>query len=238
MGDSVSFGQRVISYPVNFVTGAIGNFLKSNKSNHNEVNQLKAKNEALEAENKNLKKELDMTDASKYDAISGAIIARNPDQWMNTVIIDKGKKAGVSNNMAVFTSDGLIGRVTRVNQFSSQVDLLSTSTRAGKLSVNIQHHSKNVFGLIDHYDNKTQELIISNINNKDKISKGDKVVTSGLADQLPSDLYIGEVTKVENDEYGLAKEVRVKTGANLSDIQHVYIAKKSNNTDFNERETR
>ena len=81
------------------------------------------------------------------------------------------------------------------------------------------------FGLIDHYDNKTQELIISNINNKDKISKGDKVVTSGLADQLPSDLYIGEVTKVENDEYGLAKEVRVKTGANLSDIQHVYIKK-------------
>ena len=238
VGDSVSFGQRVISYPVNFVTGAIGNFFQSNKSNHNEVNQLKAKNEALEAENKNLKKELDMTDASKYDAISGAIIARNPDQWMNTVIIDKGKKAGVSNNMAVFTSDGLIGRVTRVNQFSSQVDLLSTNTRAGKLSVNIQHHSKNVFGLIDHYDNKTQELIISNINNKDKISKGDKVVTSGLADQLPSDLYIGEVTKVENDEYGLAKEVRVKTGANLSDIQHVYIAKKSNNTDFNERETR
>ena len=72
--------------------------------------------------------------------------------------------------MAVFTSDGLIGRVTRVNQFSSQVDLLSTNTRAGKLSVNIQHHSK-IFGLIDHYDNKTQELIISNINNKDKISK-------------------------------------------------------------------
>ena len=238
VGDSVSFGQRVISYPVNFVTGAIGNFFNSNKSSNKEVNQLKAKNEALEAENKNLKKELDMTDASKYDAISGAVIARNPDQWMNTVIIDKGKKAGVSNNMAVFTSDGLVGRITKVNQFSSQVDLLSTNTRAGKLSVNIQHHSKNVFGLIDHYDIKKQELIISNINNKDKISEGDKVVTSGLADQLPSDLYIGEVTKVENDEYGLAKEVRVKTGANLSDIQHVYIAKKSNNTDFNERETR
>ncbi|MDN8760119.1 rod shape-determining protein MreC, partial [Staphylococcus aureus] len=45
--------------------------------------------------------------------------------------------------------------------------------------------------------------------------------------------YIGEVTKVENDEYGLAKEVRVKTGANLSDISHVYIAKKDpdNGTD-------
>ena len=30
------------------------------------------------------------------------------------------------------------------------------------------------------------------------------------------------MTKVENDEYGLAKEVRVKTGANLSDISHIY----------------
>ncbi|PTE68322.1 rod shape-determining protein MreC [Staphylococcus devriesei] len=231
VGDSVSFGQRVVSYPVNFVTGAINNLFSSNKATDNKkIKQLEAKNEKLEAENKSLKKELDMTDASKYDAISGAVIARNPDQWMNTVIIDKGKKNGIRDNMAVMTADGLIGRVTKVNQFSSQVDLLSTNTRTGKLSVNIEHDSNNVFGLIDRYDNKNQELIISNINNKDKLSKGDKVVTSGLADQLPSDLYIGEVTKVENDEYGLAKEVRVKTGANLSDINHVYVAKSDANS--------
>ena len=227
VGDSVSLGQRVVSYPVNFVTGAINNLFSSNKTTDNKkIKQLESKNEKLEAENKDLKKELDMTDISKYDPISGAVIARNADQWMNTVIIDKGNKDGVKSNMAVMTAEGLVGRVTKVNQFSAQVDLLSTNTRTGKLSVNIQHDSKNVFGLIDHYDKKNQELIIGNINNKNKISKGDKVVTSGLADQLPSDLYIGEVTKVENDEYGLAKEVRVKTGANLSDIRHIYIAKK------------
>lgn len=47
-----------------------------------------------------------------------------------------------------------------------------------------------------------------------------------MADQLPSSLYIGEVTSVENDQYGLAKEVRVKTGADLSDLNHVYVAKR------------
>ena len=57
---------------------------------------------------------------------------------MNTVIIDKGNKDGVKSNMV---SEGLVGRVTKVNQFS-QVDLLSTNTRTGKLSVNIQHDSK------------------------------------------------------------------------------------------------
>ena len=58
---------------------------------------------------------------------------------MNTVIIDKGNKDGVKSNMVM--TEGLVGRVTKVNQFS-QVDLLSTNTRTGKLSVNIQHDSK------------------------------------------------------------------------------------------------
>ena len=44
-----------------------------------------------------------MTDISKYDPISGVRIARNADQWMNTVIIDKGNKDGVKSNMAVMT---------------------------------------------------------------------------------------------------------------------------------------
>ncbi|SLD69649.1 rod shape-determining protein MreC [Mycobacteroides abscessus subsp. massiliense] len=124
---------------------------------------------------------------------------------MNTILIDKGSKAGIKNNMAVMTSEGLVGRVTKVNQFSSQVDLISTHTRAGKLSVNIHHGTKNIFGLID-----------------------------GLADQLPSGLYIGEVTKVENDQYGLAKQVRVKTGADMTDLTHVYVAKRDVSTIPNE----
>lgn len=232
VGDSVSFGQRLISYPVQFVAGAIGDLFNFNESKETKakIKQLEAKNQSLEAENKKYKKELDVKDISKYDPVSSTVIARNPDQWMNTIVIDKGSKSGIKTNMAVMTSEGLVGRVTKVNQFSSQVDLLSTNTRTGKLSVNIKHDDKNIFGLIDHYDNKTQELVISEVNNNDKISKGDKVVSSGLADQLPSDLYIGEVTKVENDQYGLAKELRIKTSANLSDLNHVYIAKRDPET--------
>ncbi|HCX1075834.1 TPA: rod shape-determining protein MreC [Staphylococcus aureus] len=232
IGDSVSFGQRVVSYPVNFVAGTIGDFFKKgdSKESKNKISQLESKNQQLEAENEKLKKELDLKDISKFDPISTTVLARNPDQWMNTIVIDKGSKLGITSNMAVMTSKGFVGRVTKVNKFSSQVDLISTNTRAGKLSVNIQHGSKNIFGLIDRYDEKNSELVISDINNRDNISKGDKVVTSGLADQLPSDLYIGEVTKVQNDQYGLAKEVRIKTGADLTDLSHVYVAKRDPKT--------
>ena len=55
------------------------------------------------------------------------------------------------------------------------------------------------------------------------------MVTSGLGDQLPSNLYVGEVTQVENDQYGLAK-LRVKTAADLGDLNHVYICEKRSKT--------
>lgn len=232
VGDSVAFGQKAVSYPVHFVTGSINNlFAKdSSKEQQSKVKQLEAENERLKSENKKYKKELDIEDISKFEPISSTVLSRNPDQWMNTLVINQGAKDGIKNNMAVMTSEGLVGRISKVNQFSSQVDLISTNTRANRLSVNIQHDDKNVFGLIDHYDSKNEELIITDINNKDSVKKGDKVVTSGLADQLPSSIYIGEVSKVENDEYGLSKEVRVKTAANLSDLNHVYVAKRDPKT--------
>ncbi|MGW7806994.1 rod shape-determining protein MreC [Staphylococcus xylosus] len=232
VGDSVAFGQKAVSYPVHFVTGSINTlFAKdSSKEQQSKVKQLETENERLKSENKKYKKELDIEDISKFEPISSTVLSRNPDQWMNTLVINQGAKDGIKNNMAVMTSEGLVGRISKVNQFSSQVDLISTNTRANRLSVNIQHDGKNVCGLIDHYDSKNEELIITDINNKDSVKKGDKVVTSGLADQLPSSIYIGEVSKVENDEYGLSKEVRLKTAANLSDLNHVYVAKRDPKT--------
>lgn len=232
VGDTVSGPQRILSYPLHIVTGSIGGLFdgKTSEKDKNQIKKLEAENQQLKAQNNNFRKELKVKDISKYDPLNATVIARNPDQWMNKAIIDKGKKDGIKPNMAVMTSEGLVGRISKVNQFSAQVDLLSTTSRNGKLSVNIQHNSNKVFGLINHYDSKTNELVISDIDNKDKIEKGDKVLTSGLTDQMPSNLYIGEVTKVENDQYGLSREVRVKTAADLGDLDHVYVAKRDPST--------
>ncbi|MCG7338519.1 rod shape-determining protein MreC [Staphylococcus sp. ACRSN] len=232
VGDSVSFGQRVVSYPVQFVSGSIGSLFSDNgsKEQNSKIKKLEAENERLKGENKKYKKELDIDDISEYDPISSTVLSRNPDQWMNTLVINQGSKNGIEKNMAVLTSEGLVGRISKVNQFSSQVDLISTNTRSNRLSVNVQHKGKNVFGLIDNYDKKSDELVITDIDNKDSVKKGDKVVTSGLADQLPSGIYIGEVVKVEKDEYGLSKKVKVKTAASLTDLNHVYVAKRNGST--------
>lgn len=140
------------------------------------MKQLEAENERLESENKKYKKNWILKIYLSLNPSLVRFYLGIRDQWMNTLIINQGSKDGIQNNMAVMTSEGLVGRISKVNQFSSQVDLISTNTRANRLSVNIQHDSKNVFGLIDHYDSKSEELVITDINNKDSIKKEIKLL--------------------------------------------------------------
>ncbi|WP_239723893.1 rod shape-determining protein MreC [Mammaliicoccus sp. A-M4] len=234
--DTSSFGGRIVSYPVTMVSNFFTNLttseddVKKIKEEAKRTEQIKADKARLEKENKELKKELDMKDISQFNPISATVIARSPDQWMNTIIIDKGKKSGMKENMAVITSEGLVGRIKKANQFSSQVELISTSVKTSKLSVDIQQEGENVFGMINRYDEEKGLLVISDIDNKYKIKKGSKVVTNGLGDQLPKGLLVGEVEKVENDEYGLSKVAYIKTSTNIKDLNHVYVANRDPET--------
>ncbi|WP_274311688.1 rod shape-determining protein MreC [Staphylococcus hyicus] len=229
-GDSISFGQRIFTYPMQVLSGTTRAIMHNDAKPSKSENQLQADNQRLQAENHRLRDDLKISDISKYEPMAVNVIARHPDQWMNTLIIDKGGEAGIKENMAVLTPDGLIGRVTKVNQFSAQVNLISTKGRTNRLSVHILNKDNEAFGLIDHYDEKNDRLIISDIDNSHKLSKGDKVITSGLGDQLPRGIYVGEVEKVQNDQYGLSKQVVVKTGSNINQIGTVYVAKRDPKT--------
>ncbi|MEB7395200.1 rod shape-determining protein MreC [Mammaliicoccus sciuri] len=234
--DTSSFGGRIVSYPVTFVSDFFSGIFTSDedvdklKEEVKSTDQIKADKARLEKENKALKKELDMKDISQFNPISATVIGRSPDQWMNTVIIDKGKKSGMKENMAVITSEGLVGRIKKANQFSSQVELISTSVKTSKLSVDIQQDDENIFGMINRYDENKGLLVIGDIDNKYSIKKGSKVVTNGLGDQLPKGILVGKVEKVENDEYGLSKVAYIKTSTNIKDLNHVYVAKRDPET--------
>ena len=84
----------------------------------------------IKAENERLLeiigKEEDLRD---YEPVQATVISRNPDQWEEKIIIDKGEDHGIEKNMAVMTAKGLIGKVVLVTPFTSTVELLSTENR-------------------------------------------------------------------------------------------------------------
>lgn len=234
--DTVGFAQSIVAKPTNYVTGfikdidAMINTYEENKrlkSRLEEFGSLQAEVKELNVENKRLQKLAGkQTSLRKYDPIQANVIARNPDQWEEKLILNQGSTDGVKVNMAVITSQGLIGKVVQTTPQTSEVELLSTSNTNYRVSATIANKKKETNGLIEGYDRKRGELILKRVDSELSVKKGDKVTTSGLGGIFPKGILIGEVTKVSTDDFGLTKLAYVKPAADFSMIDHVIIAKR------------
>lgn len=234
--DVVGFGQAVFSKPTHYVTGAFEN-VESILNTYDENQRLKARlvdYASLQAdvndlaiENKELRTILDKKeDLREFDPIHATVIARNPDQWEEKIIIDKGEIHGVKKNMAVMISEGLVGKVILTTPYTSTIELLSTQNPNYRVSAVIADQQE-VFGLIEGYDEKRKELVLKRIDSDFEVKKGQKVKSSGLGGIFPKGILIGEVTEVTTDDYGLTKLAYVKPAADFFILDHVIIAKRS-----------
>lgn len=237
--DIVGLGQSVVSKPA----GAITNFFEDIQNLKNtyqeneklkahlaqlgqiesEVNQLKKDNQELRAV---LKKQESLSD---YSVIQATVIARNPDRWFDLVTIDKGKAVGVKPGMAVQTANGLIGKVKSAAKFTASVELLSAQDPKNRISAVIQS-KKNVYGLIEGYDQDKGYLLLKDIPFNAKIKKGDSVITSGLGGVFPKGLLIGKVKKLVPDQFGLTQTAYIKPAADMYDLEHVMVVKRKMRT--------
>ena len=63
-------------------------------------------------ENMRLREMLGLREKEKRYIATARIISRGLDRWSNTVVIQKGKRDGVTKDMAVITPSGLVGKVS------------------------------------------------------------------------------------------------------------------------------
>ncbi|RHW38681.1 rod shape-determining protein MreC [Lysinibacillus yapensis] len=235
--DTVGFAQSLVAKPANYITG-IFNDINSLLNTYEENQRLKMRLEdfavlqaevnTLQSENKSLQELVDKQDSLReYDPLKATVIARNPDQWEEKIILNKGSSHGVKLNMAVMTANGLIGKISLVTPFTSEVELLHSNNPNNRVSAIIQGKKEDVFGLLEGYDVERNELILKRIDSNFKINEGEKVVTSGLGGIFPKGILIGEVTEVTTDDYGLTKMAYVKPAADFSMVEDVVIAKRT-----------
>ncbi|WP_397539464.1 rod shape-determining protein MreC [Rummeliibacillus pycnus] len=234
--DTVGFGQSIVAKPASYFTGFISNIdslintydeNKRLKSRLEEFGTLQAKVNELKVENDKLKDLVGKKDDLRnFNPIQANVIARNPDQWEEKLILNQGSISGVKVNMAVLTSKGLVGKIVQTTPYTSQVELLSTNNTNYRVSAVVATKKSEAFGLIEGFDAKRGELLLKRIDSSLPVKKGDKVTTSGLGGIFPKGILIGEVTKVSTDDYGLTKLAYVKPAADFSMLDHVVIAKR------------
>ena len=189
----------------------------------------KKKNESLEKEIEELKKQLELSKTlTEYSIENATIVSRNKSYWFNNISIDKGSKSGIKEGQAVITSNGLIGKISKVSYYSSEVKLLTSDDINFKVSISIKVDGKDNFAILNGYDYKTNQFILKGIDKNANINTGDDVLTSGLGGVFPTGIYVGKVDRIVNDKYDLSKTAYIKSNQDFNNIHYVTVLKESN----------
>lgn len=239
--DGLTYGEKIITYPFNYIKDNIKEYKKLkdvNKNNNiletsiDRIDSIEAENIELRRQLEQLKEELNINyTLSDYEYLNATVISRNVGYWHNKVTIDKGTYNGVEKDMVVISSKGLIGKVIKTSTFTSDVRLITTSDTSNKISVHISNGDNNLYGLINSYDYNKNVLELEGISNTKDVNIGDYVYTSGLGGVFPTGILIGTVEEITTDSYDLAKIIKVKPSADFNDINYVSILKRKSDSE-------
>ncbi len=239
LGDSVGFAQSLFYKPAGIIAGFFED-IRNLRTIHEENEQLKLLAAAyardkinynfIEQENKRFKEELDFTERQEqlynYKYRIAQVVAVNNDTSNRTMVINLGSKNGIKKNMAVTTVDGLIGLVSEVRPFTSTVmpitELDEKSPNSNLIAATILGKLDS-FGIISSYNQETDRLMMTKIDEKDKMIVDDVVITSGLGNVYPRGLVIGTVENKQVGDFGLTYTASVKLAAKFDHLTEVFV---------------
>ena len=138
---------------------------------------------------------------------------RNVYEYSDTLTIYKGFKNNVFVNDVVLNNDGLIGIVTKTYDYYSIVTLITN--KSSNISVKIN----DAIVILKVIDNT---LVVTNINNYEKVNIDDEIYTSGLGN-LPDNIYIGKVKSINLNNTEIEKVIEVDLNDRLEKLDYVFI---------------
>lgn len=138
---------------------------------------------------------------------------RNVYEYSDTLTIYKGFKNNVFVNDVVLNNDGLIGIVTKTYDYYSIVTLITNKN--SNISVKIN----DAIGILKTINNT---LVVTNINNYEKVNVDDEIYTSGLGN-LPDNIYIGKVKSINLNNTEIEKVVEVNIKDRLEKLDYLFI---------------
>lgn len=154
-----------------------------------------------------------------YEFMNGKVINSSVTKRNNYLTLNIGSKLGITRDMAVISSNGIIGIVKDVSpNFSSVMSILHKDVR-----VYCQLKKDGVYGPLiwDGSDYRYSNLI--NIPTYSRIQKGDTVITSSLSGIFPEGLLVGFVDSYERRQNESFYTVKVRLSADFKKVNHISV---------------
>lgn len=194
-------------------SGSINRFLIAINPNLDTKNIELNYDKYLKDELDNIKKINNIEFNDDLDLQVSRVKYRNVYEYSDTLTIYKGFKNNVFVNDVVLNNDGLIGIVTKTYDYYSIVTLITNKN--SNISVKIN----DAIGILKTINNT---LVVTNINNYEKVNVDDEIYTSGLGN-LPDNIYIGKVKSINLNNTEIEKVVEVNINDRLEKLDYVFI---------------
>lgn len=157
--------------------------------------------QALEEENKHLRRLLNARDGFQGNATLAEILYSGRDLFSRRIVIDKGRQNDIKPGQAVVDDIGVIGQVTRAYPFVSEVTLITDKEQTVPVEVVRNGLRAVVFGA-----GESDELELRYMPVNVEIQTGDELVTSGIDGTYPYGLPVAVVSRIErNAAYAFAR---------------------------------
>ncbi len=188
------------------------------KNEHIKYEMLVSYNKRLQEENKRLRDILGIKEEKKINLRVAKINFRNPSNLYVRFYINQGKKDGIKKNMIVLSGETLIGKIGRVYDDYSIVDMVTSEN----FNVSAMTESQ-MLGIIKGSDEDDGTLYFEANTFQNSIVVGEKVYTSGISEIYPKGLYIGKVSEIDNSDGEIFRSIKVKNDVDILNMTEVLI---------------
>jgi rod shape-determining protein MreC len=150
--------------------------------------------------------------------VAAQVIGSSGSDLSRIVYIDKGEDDGIKRDMAVMTSDGIVGKILQVYKNPSVSQVLLISDQSSGVGAILE--KSRLQGVLRGTANG--EVVLERVMSDEQVPVGETVLTSGGDQVFPKGLPVGSVTAVGSGK-DLFLNIKIKPTANLSKLEEVLV---------------
>jgi len=191
--------------------------------------------DALQRRNEYLEGLLEERRQVRYDHVLAGIVGKDPQNYYQSFIIDKGANDGLAKRMPVVAYEngklGVVGRIAVVTPTASLV----VTIRSQQSYTGIMLESSRYYGLV-RGNGRAANCLVEYVDIDAPARNGDWVITSGQSDIYPSGLSLGILTNIVRDSGQFFLRAELQPMINFARLENVYVIKKLPSRDIEELE--
>ncbi len=150
--------------------------------------------------------------------VAAQVIGTSGNDVSRVLYIDKGSKDGLKPDQAVFTPDGIIGKLRDVFPHTSQVLLINDQTSGAGVLLATTRLRAILRG------SPTGQIVINNLTPDSRIKIGEQVLSSGGDQVYPRGLPVGTIESIKPDpDHQPYTLIQLHPAANLNQLEEVLV---------------